>query len=81
VPISVVTLHDEAAFEYDAAFDWYLERSPGAALKFDSEVQRAIEEIAGRAAAMGAWFVWHSAVSSARISFSADVSGAEFPHY
>ncbi len=44
----VVTLHDEAAAEYDAAFDWYLGRSPDAALKFDAEVERAIAEI-GRA--------------------------------
>jgi toxin ParE1/3/4 len=47
VPTSIVTLHGEASSEYDAAFDWYLERSPDAALRFDSEVQRAIDEIAG----------------------------------
>jgi toxin ParE1/3/4 len=47
VPISAVTFHDEASAEYDAAFDWYLERSPDAALRFDSEVQRAMDNIAG----------------------------------
>jgi len=46
VPTSIVTLHDEASSEYDAAFDWYLERSPDVALRFDSEVQRAMDEIA-----------------------------------
>jgi hypothetical protein len=25
---NAVDLHDEASAEYDAAFDWYLERSP-----------------------------------------------------
>jgi len=40
-----VELHEEAAAEYDAAFDWYLERSPGAALKFDAEFDRALVEI------------------------------------
>jgi toxin ParE1/3/4 len=39
-------MHEAAAAEYDAAFDWYLQRSPDAALKFDSEVERALGEIA-----------------------------------
>lgn len=34
--------HEEASAEYDAAFDWYLERSPDAALRFDAEMQRAL---------------------------------------
>jgi plasmid stabilization system protein ParE len=46
VPTRVVSLHDEAGAEYDAAFDWYLQRSPDAALKFDAEVERATSEIA-----------------------------------
>jgi plasmid stabilization system protein ParE len=40
-----VDLHDEAAAEYDAAFDWYVERSSDAALKFDAEVERALTQI------------------------------------
>lgn len=40
-----VDLHNEASAEYDAAFDWYLQRSPDAALKFDAEVERALTEI------------------------------------
>jgi plasmid stabilization system protein ParE len=40
-----VELHPEAAVEYDAAFDWYLARSPDAALKFDAEFNRALVEI------------------------------------
>jgi plasmid stabilization system protein ParE len=38
-------LHEEASAEYDAAFDWYLERSPDAALKFDAEVDHGFAQI------------------------------------
>jgi toxin ParE1/3/4 len=41
-----VDLHEEAAAEYDAAFDWYLARSPAAALKFDAEFDRALVHVA-----------------------------------
>jgi plasmid stabilization system protein ParE len=41
-----VELHEEAAAEYDAAFDWYLQRSPDAAQKLDAEFERALAEIA-----------------------------------
>jgi len=37
--------HEEAAAEYDAAFEWYLERSPDAALEFDAEVDRGLKQI------------------------------------
>jgi plasmid stabilization system protein ParE len=37
--------HHEATAEYDAAFDWYLEHSPDAALRFDAEVDRALAQI------------------------------------
>lgn len=40
-----VDLHEEAAIEYDAAFDWYVQRSSDAALKFDAEINRALNEI------------------------------------
>jgi toxin ParE1/3/4 len=40
-----VDLHEEASAEYDAAFDWYLQRSPDAALRFDAEVERALNQI------------------------------------
>jgi len=43
---SSVEFHDEASAEYDAAFDWYLERSSDAALKFGAEVNRAVSQIA-----------------------------------
>jgi plasmid stabilization system protein ParE len=42
---SAPELHQEAAAEYDAAFDWYLSRSPDAARKFDAEVERALAQI------------------------------------
>jgi plasmid stabilization system protein ParE len=45
MPTSLAKFHDEAASEYDAAFDWYLARSPDAALKFDAEVDRPLAEI------------------------------------
>jgi plasmid stabilization system protein ParE len=45
MPDRAVELHREAAAEYDAAFDWYLERSPEAARKFDAEVGRAFTQI------------------------------------
>ena len=40
-----VDVHQEAAVEYDRAFDWYLQRDPEAARKFDAEVERAFGEI------------------------------------
>ena len=45
MPTDLAEVHDEAAAEYDAAFDWYLERSPDAAIKFDAEVERALAQI------------------------------------
>lgn len=46
MPTRPAELHEQAASEYDAAFDWYLERSPDAARKFDAEFERALEQIA-----------------------------------
>ena len=43
--VNTLEFHTEAAAEYDAAFDWYLERSPDAARKFDIEVERALGEV------------------------------------
>jgi hypothetical protein len=45
MPTSLAKFHDEAASEYDAAFDLYPARSPDAALKFDAVVDRALAEI------------------------------------
>jgi len=45
MPTDLAAFHDEAAAEYDAAFDWYRERNPDAALKFDAEVDRALAHI------------------------------------
>ena len=45
MPSSFVEFHQEASAEYDAAFDWYLERSPETALRFDAEVNRALAQI------------------------------------
>jgi toxin ParE1/3/4 len=45
MPSKSAEFHEEASAEYDAAFDWYLERSPDAALRFDAEVDRALAQI------------------------------------
>ena len=45
MPDSSVDLHEEAAAEYGAAFDWYLDRSADAALRFDAVVKRAFAQI------------------------------------
>jgi toxin ParE1/3/4 len=45
MPTNAAEFHQEATAEYDAAFDWYLERSPDAALRFDAEVDRAFAQI------------------------------------
>src|SRR5262245_3049578 len=41
-----VVFHEEAAADYEAAADWYFQRSPLAASKFSAEVSIAIETIA-----------------------------------
>jgi plasmid stabilization system protein ParE len=48
-----VELHEEAAAEYDAAFDWYLARSPDAALKFDAEFDHAVDRHCASSSALG----------------------------
>lgn len=45
MPADAIDFHEQAANEYDAAFDWYLERSPDAALKFVAAFDRALAEI------------------------------------
>jgi toxin ParE1/3/4 len=40
-----VELHEDAALEYEAAFDWYMERSILAASKFAAAVNRAMDMI------------------------------------
>jgi toxin ParE1/3/4 len=45
VPTKSAEFHQEASIEYDSAFDWYLERSPDAALRFDAEVDHALTQI------------------------------------
>lgn len=41
-----VEFHEAASEEFGAAFDWYLERSPGTAARFARELSRAIASIA-----------------------------------
>jgi toxin ParE1/3/4 len=46
VPIRTITFHDEAAADYDCAFEWYLERSANAAIRFDEAVVQGLTDIA-----------------------------------
>lgn len=46
MPSKPVRFHEEASSEYDAAFDWYLERSADAASDFDAGLDRALTDIA-----------------------------------
>ncbi|HKW62870.1 MAG TPA: type II toxin-antitoxin system RelE/ParE family toxin [Candidatus Acidoferrum sp.] len=41
-----VEFHESASLEYEAALDWYLERSEPAAARFADELNRAIAKIA-----------------------------------
>jgi len=45
MPDSSIEFHEAAAIEFDAAFDWYLQRSPEAALRFSAELDRAVGQI------------------------------------
>jgi toxin ParE1/3/4 len=45
MPADLTLFHEEAGAEYDAAFEWYLERSPDAPLRFDAEVEHALAQI------------------------------------
>jgi plasmid stabilization system protein ParE len=40
-----IEFHHEAGLEFDAVFEWYIERSPDAAIRFDAEVDRALAQI------------------------------------
>jgi toxin ParE1/3/4 len=40
-----IEFHEEAAAEYEAAFDWYFERSHLAAQKFSTELTQAIASV------------------------------------
>lgn len=42
-----IEIHEEAALEYEAALDWYLERSLLAASKFVDALSRSMEMIVG----------------------------------
>ena len=46
MPTKEIELHEEAAGEYDAAFEWYLQRSSDATRRLDAEVERGLCEIA-----------------------------------
>jgi toxin ParE1/3/4 len=41
-----IELHKNAAADYQVAFDWYFDRSPLAAQKFDEELGYALQRIA-----------------------------------
>jgi plasmid stabilization system protein ParE len=41
-----IEFHEDAATEYEAAFDWYFQRSRLAAQKFADELNQAVQSIA-----------------------------------
>ncbi len=41
-----IEFHAEASLEFEAAFEWYLERSESVASRFAAEIDRAIQAIA-----------------------------------
>ena len=45
MPGNTIEFHEAAGLDYDAAFDWYVQRSPDAALRFAAEVDRALAQI------------------------------------
>jgi hypothetical protein len=78
VPTSAAEFHQEATAEYDTAFDWYLERSPDAALKFDAEVDRALAQIIHASATLGRWSILYSQVPAQTVSVYSDLPGTSF---
>ena len=75
MPTSAAEFHQEATAEYDAAFDWYLERSPDAALKFDAEVDRALGQII-HAPQLCRWSILYAQVLAQTVSVYSDLPGA-----
>jgi toxin ParE1/3/4 len=45
MPSKQVEFHEEAAREYEAAFEWYFARSRQAASRFAEEIVRAVDSI------------------------------------
>jgi toxin ParE1/3/4 len=45
VPTEWVEFHYEAGIEFDTAFEWYIERSADAAVRFDAEVDHALTQM------------------------------------
>ncbi|SRR5579862_4441239 len=45
MPKGSIEFHQAAAADYEAAFEWYLQRSPDAASEFAAEVDRALAQI------------------------------------
>jgi len=45
MPTRAVEFHEAATTDFDVAFDWYLQRSGDAALRFTAEVDRALDQI------------------------------------
>jgi plasmid stabilization system protein ParE len=73
MPTNGAEFHEEAGAEYDAAFHWYSHRSPDAAVKFDVEVNRAIEEILKAPRRWAAGDEWHAEIFVAAVSLYFDL--------
>ena len=77
MPTDAAEFHEEAAAEYDAAFDWYRERSPDAAVKFDAEVDRALAHIIEAPRRWATGPALYSQVLAPTISVCSDLSGTD----
>lgn len=69
MPTESAKFHEEGTAEYDAAFDWYLNRSPDAARKFDNEVDRALAQIVHAPQHWAVGPSLHSQVLASAVSF------------
>jgi plasmid stabilization system protein ParE len=80
MPGSSAEFHEEGGAEYDAAFDWYLEHSPDAAVRFDAEVDRGVAQIV-KAPQRWAAGSHYSQVLAQTVSFHSDLPGTHFSEH
>jgi hypothetical protein len=77
MPTDFLEFHEEAGSEYDAAFEWYLEPGPDAALRFDAEVNRALAQNCGGPAVLGDGIFLYPPIFTPAVSLYSDLPRAE----
>jgi len=70
---------EAAASEYEAALDWYFERSPVAAARFDAEVNRALRT-SQKTPKDGPHTQWNSQIFPAPLPLHCHLSGTAIYH-